>query len=157
MFGKLRELLGIAPQQQPVETNQATRMAQPMRMKVPPSQYAQRASELSRMPKMSPAQAQYPGRTNYGVPEDNMIDTEMGYLTDDQFNQGIRGVQAQAYPVQRLYGGMAGIPSNARRGVYLQSGGVPTITRNNGPMGVAEDANGQEALRRIVTQNLMVR
>lgn len=50
-----------------------------------PMQYAQRK------PMQDPARELYPNRTNYGVPQDNMIDTSMGYLTDDQFNQGFTG------------------------------------------------------------------
>lgn len=33
------------------------------------------------------AQRDFPGRTNYGVPEDNMIDTPQGYITPQQYNQ----------------------------------------------------------------------
>ncbi len=40
---------------------------------------------------MMPASQFYLGSTNYGTPQDNMIDTSMGYLTDDQFNQGYTG------------------------------------------------------------------
>lgn len=51
---------------------------------------------------------QFPGRTNYGVPQDNMIDTSMGYLTNDQFNQGATGrLQRQSNPMD-----MDTIPGN---------------------------------------------
>lgn len=36
---------------------------------------------------LTPAQRDFPGRTNYGVPEDNMIDTPGGYITREQYNQ----------------------------------------------------------------------
>lgn len=53
---------------------------------------------------INPAQQMYPGSTNYGVPQDNMIDTSMGYLTNDQFNQGYTGqLQGGQYP-QDFYG-----------------------------------------------------
>lgn len=34
----------------------------------------------------APAQRDFPGRTNYGVPQDNMIDTPQGYVTREQYN-----------------------------------------------------------------------
>lgn len=34
----------------------------------------------------TPSQRDYPGRTNYGVPEDNMIDTPQGYITPQQYD-----------------------------------------------------------------------
>ena len=35
----------------------------------------------------TPAQRDFPGRTNYGVPEDNMIDSPQGYITRQQYNE----------------------------------------------------------------------
>ena len=125
MFGKLRELLGIAPQAQPIRQHAPT----------PNIQFEQPRYE-----------------------DDVMDESVQGYAPQSNDIAHMRGnMQTQAYPVQRLYGGMAGVPSDRRRGIYLQSGGVPMMRRNNGPLGVAEDANGQDALRRMVTQNLMVR
>lgn len=34
----------------------------------------------------SAAERDFPGRTNYGVPEDDMIDSPMGYMTPHQYN-----------------------------------------------------------------------
>jgi len=49
----------------------------------------ERKEHLPPLEKMfrSPAQRDYPGRTNYGVPEDNMIDTPQGYITRQLYNQ----------------------------------------------------------------------
>jgi len=35
---------------------------------------------------ISPAQRDFPGRTNYGVPEDDMIDTPRGYVSHAEYN-----------------------------------------------------------------------
>ncbi len=35
----------------------------------------------------SAAQRDFPGQTNYGVPEDNMIDTPDGYISREQYDQ----------------------------------------------------------------------
>ncbi len=52
----------------------------------------------------TPANKFYPSRTNYGVPEDEMIDTSMGYLSPDQFNQGYRGqLQNRGFNPQEEY------------------------------------------------------
>lgn len=34
----------------------------------------------------TPAMRDFPGRTNYGVPEDNMIDTPIGYISPQAYN-----------------------------------------------------------------------
>lgn len=38
---------------------------------------------------MTPSQRDYPGRTNYGTPQDNMIDTPGGYVTPEQYDRGL--------------------------------------------------------------------
>ena len=60
----LRKLLGIAPKQQ-----------KPLR------EYAK--------PITAPSQKDFPGRTNYGVPQDNMIDTPGGYITRQQYDKNL--------------------------------------------------------------------
>jgi hypothetical protein len=56
-----------------------------------PSNRPSRLEAPTRPQSPQPSQKYFPNRTNYGVPEDNMIDTSMGYLNDDQFNQGMSG------------------------------------------------------------------
>ena len=60
----LRKLLGIAPKQQ-----------KPLR------EYAK--------PITAPSQRDFPGKTNYGVPQDNMIDTPGGYITPQQYDKNL--------------------------------------------------------------------
>ena len=82
----LRKLLGIAPKQQ-----------KPLR------EYAK--------PTTAPSQRDFPGKTNYGVPQDNMIDTPGGYITPQQYDKNlmtngyIRGAKYED-------GGFVGSPRN---------------------------------------------
>lgn len=62
--------------------------------------------------KMRPSDRDYPGKTNYGVPEDNMIDTANGYVTRGQYDQMYANkipMRATSQPVQmnqrKLQGG----------------------------------------------------
>lgn len=68
------------------------------------------------------AQMYYPGRTNYGVPQDNMIDTSMGYITPEQFNQAMSGrLQRQVNPM--------GYTPGYNQEVYTNlQGGAPGFT-----------------------------
>lgn len=55
-------------------------------------------------PQMTPAQRDFPGRTNYGVPEDNMIDTPQGYVTAEQYNQMMAPKPFKMYEDQSFQG-----------------------------------------------------
>lgn len=104
--------------------------ARKMKPKIPPKRQKLPMEKMLPMkPYANPAQPQFPGRTNYGVPQDNMIDTSMGYLTNDQFNQGATGrLQRQSNPMD-----FDTIPNNFTAGrtgyyqgsnPYLQGGGA---------------------------------
>lgn len=113
MFGKLRQLLGIAP---------------------------------------APVQSM-----GGEIPLNNLDELQMDQATGGRFQNGLRNIQPQSYPVQELYRTQIGQvparnPQQPRNGAYMTGGGVPTSGN-----GIYGDANGQEALRRIVRQNLMVR
>lgn len=60
----------------------------------------ERIQTIPRMQYMQPNRAagDYPNRTNYGVPQDNMIDTPNGYVTDEQYN---RQAQVPPQPIQQ--------------------------------------------------------
>lgn len=51
-----------------------------------PQQAQPKRSVRGAQPSQTPAQRDFPGRTNYGVPEDNMIDTPSGYVKPEQYN-----------------------------------------------------------------------
>ena len=79
----------------------------------------------------TPSQRDYPGRTNYGVPEDNMIDTPNGYVTTQQYDQmqspqlrvqQNRGMQPAALQYEDDY-----TPDLALNQTYTQ--GNPQLTR----------------------------
>lgn len=67
--------------------------------------YAQRATPMSSQ--RTPAERDFPGRTNYGVPQDNMIDTPNGYVTPAQYNL-MRHPRPQGIPMQEPR--LTGIP-----------------------------------------------
>jgi len=48
----------------------------------------------------TPSQRDYPGRTNYGVPQDNMIDTPQGYITRQQYDRTQGRPPLQVVPAQ---------------------------------------------------------
>lgn len=96
--------------------------------------------------------------------DDQMEPAMQGYAPASNDVANMRGtLQQQAYPAKQLYRAMtpgqvpAGMPTDRRSSKYLQSGGVPSMTRGNSPVGFAEDANGQEALRNLYIRNLRVR
>lgn len=68
-----------------------------------PMQYAHKQPMAGSMDNLDPYQKDFPGRTNYGVPEDNMIDTRMGYMKPEQYDQvmnSARGERGYMNPVQ---------------------------------------------------------
>lgn len=109
----LKKLLGLQPQQK----------VAPKLSKLPMKQY------------MQPAQRDFPGKTNYGVPQDNMIDTPNGYITPEQYNAQSQlrvkpnfGVQSKNYQTGQVNPvDMDSVPGN------MQFGNNPAYYQGSNP------------------------
>ena len=91
MFGNLRKLVEekLGRQQKPAQVRPA----------LPMQRMAQPINQPAQGPRMTPSQRDFPGRTNYGVPEDDMIDTPNGYITGPQYD----AQQIEAYNATQPY------------------------------------------------------
>jgi len=56
-------------------------------------------------PTQAPSDRFFPGNTNFGVPQDNMIDTSMGYMTPPQFDQVMNGAMGERGYMNPVQGG----------------------------------------------------
>lgn len=71
--------------------------------------------------RMTPSQRDFPGETNYGVPEDNMIDTKMGYIQPQQYDQLVNSSQGERGYLNPLQG--AGSMYRPMNQNFVQQGG----------------------------------
>jgi hypothetical protein len=56
-------------------------------------------------PTQAPSDRFFPGNTNFGVPQDNMIDTSMGYMTPPQFDQVMNSAMGERGYMNPVQGG----------------------------------------------------
>jgi hypothetical protein len=56
-------------------------------------------------PTQAPSDRFFPGNTNFGVPQDNMIDSSMGYLTPPQFDQVMNSAMGERGYMNPVQGG----------------------------------------------------